>query len=464
MKFFFFVFFFVLLFLQQWLHCLSAVNYVTHLPGFQGELPFHLETGYVSIDDDSGAELFYYFVRSDSKPEEDPLILWLSGGPGCSGFVGLALEMGPLHFKVDTFDGNIPTLVVNPYSWTKIANMIFLDWPVGTGFSYSMTDKDYITEDIQAKENILKFLRKWFLRHPNFMLNPFYMGGDSYGGKMATLVSHDIVEENEQGQKPLINIKGYLIGNTITGEKIDINSQVPHAYGLGIISEELYELIQKNCVGEDYDQPQGAVCKTHLQAFNAFLSKINVFGILEPLCSNGFPGGMLRLHRSLEENSPDFVSQSSPDNNCITSDLLANYWANNQLVRNVLQIKEGTVGRWYGCNLNVSIYNYSRLSIPSSLPYHRSLTTRGYRALVYSGDHDLQVSFVGTLEWIKSLRYIVLDPWRSWHAVGQVAGYTILFGNNLTFATVKGGNHLAPANRPLQSFVMFERWISQQIL
>ncbi|XP_020582946.1 serine carboxypeptidase-like 16 [Phalaenopsis equestris] len=189
-------FFFVLLFLHQWLRCLCAVNHVTHLPGFHGELPFHLETGYVSIDDVSGAELFYYFVESDRKPEEDPLILWLSGGPGCSGFEGLALDMGPLNFKVDNFDGNIPTIVVNPYSWTKIANMIFLDWPVGTGFSYSMTDEDYITEDIQAKGNILKFLRKWFLGHPNFMLNPFYVGGDSYGGKMATLVSHDIVEGN----------------------------------------------------------------------------------------------------------------------------------------------------------------------------------------------------------------------------------------------------------------------------
>ncbi|XP_020582951.1 serine carboxypeptidase-like 19 [Phalaenopsis equestris] len=317
MKFFFFVFFFVLLFLHQGLRCLSAVNYVTHLPGFHGELPFHLETGYVSIDDDSRAELFYYFVESVRKPEEDPLILWLTGGPGCSGFVGLAVQMGPLKFKVDNFDGNTPTLVVNPYSWTKIANMIFVDWPIGTGFSYSMTDKDYITDDIQAKGNILKFLRKWFLRHPNFMLNPFYMGGDSYGGKMATLVSHDIVEENEQGQKPLINIKGYLNGNTITGEKIDLNSRVPHAYGLGIISEELYKLIQTNCVGEDYLQPQGAICKAYLKVFNEFLSEINVYGILDPLCSNEPPGEVLHLRRSMEENSPEFLSQFSPDNNCI---------------------------------------------------------------------------------------------------------------------------------------------------
>ncbi|XP_020598527.1 serine carboxypeptidase-like 6 [Phalaenopsis equestris] len=131
-----------------------------------------------------------------------------------------------------------------------------------------------------------------------------------------------------------------MIGNAITGEKADKNSRVAHAYRLGIISEELYELIQTNCVGEDYLQPQGVVCKTHLQVFNEILSEINVFGILEPLCFDEPSGELLHLHRSLEENSPDFLFQSSPDNNCITPDLLANYWGNNQLVRNVLQIKE----------------------------------------------------------------------------------------------------------------------------
>ncbi|KAL0926138.1 hypothetical protein M5K25_004532 [Dendrobium thyrsiflorum] len=236
-------------------------------------------SAYVSIDDESGAELFYYFAESERKPEEDPLILWLTGGPGCSGFVGLALHMGPLNFKTDNFDGNSATLVINPYAWTKIASMIFLDWPVGTGFSYSTSDKDYITEDIQTKRNIYKFLRKWLLSHPNFVSNPFYMGGESYGGKMATLLSHEIVEGNYQGQNPLINIK----------------------------------LIQTNCKGEDYLKPQGVVCKSHLQVFEEFLSEINVFGILEPLCSDEPQKEMLGLHRLLDENSADFLNQPSPE-------------------------------------------------------------------------------------------------------------------------------------------------------
>ncbi|XP_020591168.1 serine carboxypeptidase-like 18 isoform X2 [Phalaenopsis equestris] len=364
---------FFLLFYSLWPYYLVAVN-ISHLPGFNGELPFRLETGYVTMDEETGAELFYYFVESERNPNEDPLLLWLIGGPGCSGFNGLALDMGPLRFKADDFDGKLPTIVANPYAWTKLASMIFLDWPIGTGFSYSRNHKDYFTDDVHAKKLIYGFLKKWFLDHPHFLSNPFYMGGESYGGKMATLVAHEIVEGNEGGPQPLVNIKGYLVGNAITGDKVDKNSQVPHAYGLGIIPKEIYKLITKGCVGEDYVKPQNAACAAHLNVFNDYLSEINIYSILDPKCSDE-PSSLEEIvgaGRSLEENSAQSLAQPSiPDTSCINGDLLANYWANNHLVRKALQIKEGTRGRWHRCDSNVNT-SYIR-SIPTSIPYHYNL-------------------------------------------------------------------------------------------
>ncbi|CAN6329815.1 unnamed protein product [Urochloa humidicola] len=83
----------------------AAATVVTRLPGFDGPLSFYLETGYVSIDEDTGAELFYYFVESERSPGTDPVLLWLTGGPRCSSFCGLAFEIGPVNFVLEHYDG-----------------------------------------------------------------------------------------------------------------------------------------------------------------------------------------------------------------------------------------------------------------------------------------------------------------------------------------------------------------------
>ncbi|KAK8937926.1 Serine carboxypeptidase-like 18 [Platanthera guangdongensis] len=451
-----------LLFLRPFLLPVSAAK-LTTLPGFNGALPFRLETGYTTVNEVSGAELFYYFVPSERNPSKDPVLIWLSGGPGCSAFSAFAMDMGPVKFNVDYFDGNMPSLVANPYSWTMVSNMIFLDWPIGTGFSYSKNADDYEAENVNTKELIYKFLRKWFLDHPQYISNPFYLGGDSYGAKMTAFVAHEIAEGNENGQQPVINLKGYVIGNGRTGELIEASSEVVHAHDLAIISDELYELIQTNCVGEDYFNPKNAVCATHLDTFNAFLSEINSYNVLELNCPEEPPKNKQfpRAHRSLEESSVElFGSSSDAEPDCISAPLLCYYWGNNNVTRKALHIKEGTLGEFHRCKWDL---NYTQ-TIVSSVPYHHNLLSRGYRALIYNGDHDLRIPFIATLTWIKSLNFSVLEEWRSWKVDSQVAGYTMLFSNNLTYATVKGGSHTAPDNRPKQTLAMFQRWADYESL
>ena len=83
-----------------------------------------LRCRYVEVDEQHGVQLFYYFVRSEKEPGEDPLLLWLSGGPGSSGISGLAYEIGPLQF-VDAhgYRGGFPTLRYRPETWTKVTTI-----------------------------------------------------------------------------------------------------------------------------------------------------------------------------------------------------------------------------------------------------------------------------------------------------------------------------------------------------
>eukprot|EP00253_Pinus_taeda_P035098 PITA_35098 len=249
------------------LHCKGAPANarVESFPGYDGNISFEIYAGYMTVSEVTGRELFYYFVKSERDPANDPLLLWLTGGPGCTAFTGFVYEIGPMSFDFKNTTGNLPRLIPYPHSWTKVSNIIFLDSPVGTGFSYSNTSTDYLTGDFKAASDIHTFLIQWFEAFPEFLSNPFYVGGDSYSGIIIPLVVNEIANENAAGIKyPTLNLKGYLIGNGKTDEAFD-NTQVPFAHGKGLISDELYQVLNGTnrpnildpvCYTESLDSPR----------------------------------------------------------------------------------------------------------------------------------------------------------------------------------------------------------------
>lgn len=439
-----------------------AAETITHLPGFDGPLPFHLETGYVAVEED--VELFYYFIHSERSPGEDPLFLWLNGGPGCSGLSGLLFDTGPLNLVVANYNGSVPTLVYNPYSWTKVASIIFLDYPAGTGFSFSRSPEAYVAGDVTSSVEVYKFMIKWFQDHPEFLRNPLYVTGDSYGGKIVPLVVHKLSEGNDVHH--FYNLKGYVIGNPLTGELIDTNSRVPYAHGVGIIPDELLKEIEGHCEGEDYTKPtpNRVRCYNALDKFNQLYSEIYANYILEPLCafSSPKPVDMIVTRSSSRKKYAEFLPPSPvPDVKCRSYGYYLSYfWANNNSTREVLHIKKDIIKEWIRCNFDMP-YMYD---VPSTVKYHLNLTSSGYRALVYSGDQDLYVPHVGTQAWIRSLNFSIVEDWRSWRVDGQVAGYTRKYINDLTFVTVKNAGHTAAEYQPRNCLVMLQRWILGQSL
>ncbi|PIA32407.1 hypothetical protein AQUCO_04500188v1 [Aquilegia coerulea] len=461
---------------------------VESLPGFDGSLPFQLETGYVGVDEENDKQLFYYFFNSERNPEEDPLVLWLTGGPRCSGLSALAFEIGPIYFKdAEMTNGDVPSLVLNPNSWTKVANIIFLDAPIGTGFSYSKTGQEGNMSDTISAHDTYEFLRNWFIDYPQFLSNPLYICGDSFSGIIIPILLQELISGIEAGKEPLFNFKGYLIGNPVTDKHLELNTQVPFARGMGLISYELHTSLQRNCKGEYVNiDSSNTVCLNDYKAFLKWKSGVNTNQVLEPVCFDFLAKENISSDNKLSLGIKEPVlrrlgyelsakEKNSGDNKLSLNDkktILRNYncrqrkypiseiWANDHRVQKALNVRQVTnMCNFHGIPDNPDYGVPYYYNVNSSIAYHQNINTKGYRSLIYSGDHDMEVPHISTETWIRLLGSSIVDDWHWWIVDDQVAGYTRTYSNGLTYATVKGGGHTSPEQKPKECFEMFKRWI-----
>ncbi|QHO35882.1 Serine carboxypeptidase-like [Arachis hypogaea] len=423
------------------------------------------------LGDMESVQLFYWFVESERNPEEDPLLLWLTGGPGCSGFSGLVFEVGPLMFDYakSRGSGTLPTLKLNPFSWTKVASMIFIDAPVGTGFSYATNPESYGVTDTLAAAHNYQFLRKWLLSNPKFQKNPLYIAGDSYSGIILPILVKTISDGNEiEGGGKRMNLKGYILGNPVTDLSVDKNWRIPFYHKLALISDQFYQATKTNCKGQYINvDSSNAACFQNLQLVSECVRNIFTAQILEPNCFDaatkeakafGWDPSNLTHHNQLNLLLPNAFHHTPTW--CRSYNYVFSYiWANDGEVQTALHVRKGIKMEWNRCNRSLS-YTYD---VTSTVPYHKYLINKDYKVLIYSGDHDAVIPYLGTMTWIKSLNLSLKRDWLPWYVGGQVGGYTLQYtqGNyNLVYATVKGGGHTAPEYRPEESLAMISRWLA----
>ncbi|XP_057536959.1 serine carboxypeptidase-like 18 isoform X2 [Amaranthus tricolor] len=405
---------------------------------------------YIGVGKGEEVQLFYYFIESEQHPETDPLMLWLTGGPGCTSLSAIFFEhIGPLSFNYTgisfnrttaTWETDLPALQLNPNAWTKFASILFLESPVGTGFSYATSAEFYSTTDIIASKQIYKFLQKWFTEHPHFAKNPLYVGGSSACGLIVPFITQEIVNGNDDGTGLQLNIKGYVLGSPLT----ELNgsattARIDFAHRVSLISDDFYEATKSSCGGPHWNV-SNADCTKNLNEGSKVFDLLFPEHILEPKCNVSSPIIWCRKNYNL----------------------IIDNWANNIQVREALHVRKGTVGHWTRCNATLKARSYN-MTLTSSISYHQNLTNKSIRALIYDGDQDLQITYVGTLTWIDKLNLQISDYWRPWFVNGKVVGYVTKFSNShydLTYTTVKGAGHCASEFYPHESSTMLRRWFA----
>jgi cathepsin A (carboxypeptidase C) len=146
------------------------------------------------------------FFESRNDPKNDPVVLWLNGGPGCSSMMGLFMELGP-----SSVDSNLK-LKYNDYSWNSNASVIFIDQPVNTGYSYS---ENGVYDTIAASKDIYALLTLFFNNFPEYAKQPFHISGESYAGHYIPVFANEILSHKNRN----INLQSIAIGNGLTDPK-----------------------------------------------------------------------------------------------------------------------------------------------------------------------------------------------------------------------------------------------------
>jgi cathepsin A (carboxypeptidase C) len=145
--------------------------------------PFFLNqphrTGSIPLGE--GDDIFYWYFESRHNPETAPLVMWLTGGPGCSSMLAVLTQHGP--FSVDS---NLKLHLRDP-SWTELANVVYVDQPIGTGFSRNGTEL-HITKHSYTR-HMRTFIDGFLEHNPELRDRDFYITGESYAGHFVPAIA-----------------------------------------------------------------------------------------------------------------------------------------------------------------------------------------------------------------------------------------------------------------------------------
>lgn len=131
-----------------------------------------------------------HYTTATENHVERPLILWLQGGPGSSstGFGNFEI-LGPYDLDLNE----------RSFSWIHTHNVLFVDNPVGTGFSYVDNYRFLTKDNQQIARDLVELLRGFYEECPEFKTVPLHIFGESYGGKMGVEFAHELNRQISAG-------------------------------------------------------------------------------------------------------------------------------------------------------------------------------------------------------------------------------------------------------------------------
>ncbi|KJA22564.1 hypothetical protein HYPSUDRAFT_67027 [Hypholoma sublateritium FD-334 SS-4] len=406
----------------------------------------HQMSGYIDVG--TNMSMWFWFFESREAPEISPFTLWLNGGPGCSSMIGLFQENGPCHVNADG-----ATTTLNPFSWNNISNIIYIDQPIGTGFSFG---NDTVNSTVSAAPFVWQAFQILFEspQFEKFRRREFIFATESYGGHYGPAFVTFFDQQNK-----LID-EHQLKGVKITVSALMINN----GWYDPLIQNEAYVTFATNAPG--YGQLQNDSVITSLnQAF---------FG----------PGGCQ------EQEEACFAAGTGPESNevCGTAD---NFCIENVFVPAVgdrddndlrqtapgsfppefyltflrsasVKALIGANSTYHECaNAPDALFSKTGDDARTLLPQLAALVNSGLKTLLWAGDADINCNWLGghasalAMDWFGKER-LANTPFTNM-TINGAAVAAIQNVDNFSFARVYQSGHEVPAFQPQAAFAIFKQ-------
>jgi len=388
-------------------------------------------SGFLTVDKNHDSNMFFWFIpATDVNPMSAPVVIWLQGGPGGSSLFGLLEIHGPFQARFDE-NGNVHA-ETNPYAWTKEANVIYIDNPVGAGFSYS--DKLPSTEE-EVENDLYEFLIQWFQLFPQYQDRPFFPFGESYAGKFVPRISKKIHDENP-GASIKINLAGLGIGDGFMSPP-DSSVYAEYLFNLGLVGESERDKLLK---WEDNMKYHASVGQ-YQQAWEDWSYEFD-----EMLTAMGCPyyyGIDICNTPEEEDNYETFLRLPSTREAIHTGNLQ------------------------FGSQSGQVYYSMLDVFMKSERETVEFLLER-YPVLIYDGNFDLICNHLGVLKmvdamenWSGKSKYYTTD--RSvWRVGGETAGY-LKSVDNMKMFVMRNAGHMVPRSQPKYALDMFTKFINNRM-
>ena len=421
-------------------------------------------TGWLDV---GSKHLFFWYFESQSSPSEDPLVLWLTGGPGGSSMIGMLQENGPCLVNKDG-DGTR----YNQHGWSKHANLLYIDSPAGVGFSYLDKGVPLPGDSFTTAEDLHHFLQIFVgTIFPDLSERDFHITGESYGGHYCPALGARIVSQNAlYPNRQQVNLRSIFVGNayvspldttfgyweTLCTTNPGIDEPVFNKTRCDIMAANLPRCL--DLAHLCYAHPDPAICGAG--------GEVCWEGVIKYYDGESGEGG--------DRNRFDISTPCiSGDDLCYLEAKWVEAYLNQPHVFEALHVPKA-VGKYSIYNMHVeyafALTGDQGISLQPQVLY---LLEHGVDVLFYQGNYDLACNTAGNIRWAESMPWkgqpaFVAQPRKVWKHAGKKVGWFKEIkietegGRETTFAvsTVDAAGHMVPYDKPAEALALMERWLN----